>query len=87
MSTCISEGSYNVLFIISIIGGLIFILGSAFYYDRFTKISTKTLTDEQISTARNATFLFMILATLIVLTLFVAYFGFQKRVVSVTVTH
>lgn len=86
MANCVSEGSYNILFIMAIIAALFFLLSSAYYYDRFNKASTGRLSGSDAITSKNMTMFSMIIATLSIALFFILYFGFSKRLVGVYTT-
>jgi len=86
MPSCVTEGSYNVLFIVAVVVAVLFLLSTAFYYDRFSKASTNRLTQEDAAVAKNMTILSLIVAILCIALLFILYFGFQKRLVGVYTT-
>lgn len=86
MPPCVTEGSYNVLFIVAVIVSVLFLLSTAFYYDKFSKASTNRLTSEDAAIAKNMTVISMIVAILSIALLFILYFGFQKRLVGVYTT-
>lgn len=86
MPSCVTEGSYNVLFIVAVIVAVLFLLSTAFYYDRFSKASTNRLTQEDSAIAKSMTILSLVVAILCIALLFILYFGFQKRLVGVYTT-
>ncbi len=86
MPPCVTEGSYNILFIVAIVVCVLFLLSTAFYYDKFSKASTNRLTQEDSAIAKNISILSLIIAILGIALLFSLYFGFQKRLVGVYTT-
>lgn len=86
MPSCVSEGSYNLLFIVSIVLSILFLLSTAFYYDKFSKASTNRLTQKDAVISKNVTIMSMIIAILGMAVLLILYFGFQKRLVGVYTT-
>ncbi len=81
--TCISEGSYNILFICAVIISVLFLFSTAYYYDRFSKAETNRLTEKNAAIAKNVAILGLIFTVMIIALLFVLYFGFRKRLLGV----
>ena len=86
MVTCVSEGSYNVLFILALAICIIMILISAYFYDRFSKMERGVVTPESIRNAKNMAMISLIVIIISIAVLFLLFFGFQKRMVGVSVS-
>ena len=82
MSSCVTEGSYNLIFIISIIISVLFLFSTAFYYDRFNRASTNRLSVNDIAIAKTMTLLSLIISIISIAILFILFFGFRKRVIG-----
>jgi len=83
MPSCVTEGSYNLLFIVAIIVSVLFLISTAYYYDKFSKATTNRLTENQANIAKNMTMISLIVALFSIAILFLFYFGFQTRMVGV----
>ena len=81
-----TEGSYNVHFITAVTADGLFLLRTAFYYDKFNKATTNRLAEKDAAIAKNMTILSLIVAILSIALLFILYFGFQKRQVGIYTT-
>ena len=86
MPTCVSEGSYNVLFIIAIVACVLFLLGSAYFYDRFKKAETDRLSSHDAYVSKSLAMVSMVVTAIFIALFFILYFGFQKRLVGVFAT-
>ena len=84
MVTCVSEGSYNVLFIMALAICIVLVLISAYFYDRFSKIERGVYSEESIRNAKNMAMLALIIIIISIAILFMLFFGFQKRMVGVS---
>jgi len=83
MPNCVTEGSHNILFIIAVIVSVLFLLSTAFYYDRFNKAATNRLSENDAAIAKNMAIVSLIVAILSIAVLFILYFGFRKRLMGV----
>jgi heme/copper-type cytochrome/quinol oxidase subunit 2 len=86
MVTCVSEGSYNVLFIMALAICITMILISAYFYDRFSKMERGVTSEQSIRNAKNMAMIALIVIIISIAVLFLIFFGFQKRMVGVSVT-
>jgi len=85
MPACVSEMSYYIMFVIALLTGVILILASVYFYDRFKNYrnDSDNITKESLDRSSNVSFLFLFLGLFAVMTLFILFFGFQKRLVGV----
>ncbi len=86
MVTCVSEGSYNILFILALAICIIMILISAYFYDRFSKMERGVTSEASIRNAKNMAMISLIVIIISIAVLFLLFFGFQKRMVGVSVS-
>lgn len=86
MVTCVSEGSYNILFIMALAICITMILISAYFYDRFSKMERGITSEQSIRNAKNMAMISLIVIIIAIAVLFLMFFGFQKRMVGVTVS-
>lgn len=88
MPACVSETSYYLIFVVALIIGVALIAGSAYSYDRFKNFREKPdeADNDKLHTATNVSILFLVLGLLGIMTLFILFFGFQKRLVGVYTT-
>jgi len=85
MVTCVSEGSYNVLFIMALAICITMILISAYFYDRFSKMERGITSTQSIQNAKNISMISLIVIIIAIAILFLLFFGFQTRMVGVSV--
>lgn len=75
----ISEGSYNILFIVGVVVAVLFVLSSAYFFDRFHRASENNLTMEETLIAKHVSMVTLIVGILCFALLFVLYFGFRRE--------
>lgn len=83
MAHCVSEGSYNILFILAVIVCLLMLGGMAYSYDKFKKASMNQLSEMEAGLSMNISLIGIILSILFILIFFILFFLFQKRLVGV----
>ena len=86
MVTCVSEGSYNILFIMALAICITMVLISAYFYDRFSKMERGITSEQSIRNSKNMAMIALIVIIIAIAVLFLMFFGFQKRMVGVTVS-
>jgi len=62
------------------------ILISAYFYDRFSKMERGVTSDESIKNAKNIAMISLIFIIIAIAVLFLLFFGFQTRMVGVSVS-
>ena len=62
------------------------ILISAYFYDRFSKMERGVTSEQSIRNAKNMAMIALIVIIISIAVLFLIFFGFQKRMVGVSVT-
>jgi heme/copper-type cytochrome/quinol oxidase subunit 2 len=83
MPTCVTEGSYNILFIVGICISLGFLVSSAYFYNQFSKASNDQLTHRSSEIGKNISIFALVGASLALALLFIMYFAFSQRMVGV----
>lgn len=86
MPTCVTEGSYNILFITAVVVGMIFLVSNAYFYDKFNKSTTNRLSQKESDMAKNISVFTLIVSILALAVLFVLFFAYNKRMVGVYTT-
>jgi hypothetical protein len=62
------------------------ILISAYFYDRFSKMERGITSEQSIRNSKNMAMIALIVIIISIAVLFLIFFGFQKRMVGVSVT-
>lgn len=75
---CISEGSYNLMFALTLVVSLIFLFISAYLYDVARKAVDDTVTNREVVASKALTMISMIISLVAIVILFVAYFAMKK---------
>lgn len=83
MPTCVTEGSYNILFITAVVIGMIFLISNAYFYDKFNKSTTNRLSQKESDMAKNISIFTLIASIIALAVLFVLFFAYNKRMVGV----
>ena len=88
MTACVSETSYYLIFASALVVSVLLLISSAFSYDKFKhyNVNPEDATDKGLNSAVNISIAFFIAGLLSVSTLFVLFFGFQKRLLGVSTT-
>lgn len=83
MPACVSEGSYNTIFVVATIIVILLLLLSSYVYDRFNKASKNELSSSQFNMSKNIALGSMILGIFALTVLIVVFFGFRTRMIGV----
>jgi hypothetical protein len=83
MPVCVSDASYNVLFVFSICLVIIFLALSAYSYDGFNKTENNIITPQQARQAKIFNMVGIIIACLGIAVMFLLFFGFRHKLVGV----
>jgi len=84
---CISEGSYNLMFALTLVVSLIFLFISAYLYDISRKAVDDTVTNREVVASKALTMISMIISLVAIVILFVAYFAMKKGCAPVQSLH
>ena len=84
---CISEGSYNLMFALTLVVSLIFLFISAYLYDIARKAVDETVTNREVVASKALTMISMIIALVSIVMLLIVYFSMKKSCVSVQNLH
>ena len=85
MPSCVSESSYNILFICALVVIVLMLLSSAYFYDKFNKAETDRLTSKDTKVAKTMSMLSLVISVIGIAILFALFFGFKKRLTGVQV--
>lgn len=77
--SCVSEGSYNTMFGMSMVVSILMVIGMAFYTHTFTKISDGTSDPNNATTVKHISQSFLVASIVIVLVVLFLYFGNTSR--------
>lgn len=84
---CISIGSYNVMFALTLSVTLIFLFISAYLYDVARKAVNNTVTNREIVASKALTMISMIISMIAVVMLFIVYFSMKKQCTAPQMLH
>ena len=79
---CVSQGSYNILFILAVVITLFLMIGSIFVWDRFSKGQSRKLTTKEAEDAKIASIAALIISVIALITLLILFFGYQQKIKS-----
>lgn len=85
MHKCVKESSHNILFVVSIVVALVFLISSAYYYDKLNKAAASDLTPKEADVAKYMAMMSMLIAIAVIALLFILYFVERERLVGVHV--
>ncbi len=79
---CVSQGSYNVLFIVAVVVTLFLMVGSIFVWDRFGRSQVRRLTPKEAEDAKIASIASLIISVISLIVLLILFFGYQQKIKS-----
>lgn len=80
VNVCVSNDSYIIIFIISIVALVCFLLYSVYTYDRFNKAVVDVLDKREANTSRNIAAIGISVSIIFICALFIIFFGFTKKI-------
>ena len=88
MTACVTETSYYLIFAVSLLISLMFLISCAYNFDRLRNFKEEPtrVTNGNLTRTSNITLGFFISGVIGLITLFVLFFGFQKRLLGVYTT-
>ena len=82
MEHCVSESSYNVLFICAVVIAVFLLILSAYAWDKFNKASEKRLPTKSAQDGKTISLISLIISIIAIGLLIVLFFVYQKKLVT-----